>query len=167
VRRAAPGLAGRQDLLAPRQEALAVFFRSLSTLMRSAIPLERALHLLGQQADDPRMAAVCRGLAQAILSGASLSQGMSRYPRAFSVLHCRLVEIGERTGFLDSILERLSCYEEKRRATTMKVRSALTYPALLFLAATLMLIFLPPSSSGASSRWSRAPGYAPPCSPAW
>ncbi|MEW6279332.1 MAG: type II secretion system F family protein [Candidatus Eremiobacterota bacterium] len=133
----------------PAQGSLAVFFRSLAVMFASGVTIDRALTLLSQQqADDPRMAQVADNLAYLVRHGHSISGAMSRYPTVFSKMHFKLVQVGEATGNLEVILDQLSQYEEKRQAMTMKVKSALTYPAFLFGACCLMLFILPPFMLG-------------------
>lgn len=135
-----PNLLGKQL----RANALAVFYRSLSAMTRAGVRIERALQLLGEQEDDPRMAEVCRSLQTNISHGKSLSTAMSQWPDVFSSLELRLVQVGEMTGNIDRILERLANYEESRRSVTMRVKSALTYPAFVFALAMAALVILPP-----------------------
>ncbi|MEW6283815.1 MAG: type II secretion system F family protein, partial [Candidatus Eremiobacterota bacterium] len=128
----------------PASGALAVYFRSLAALFEAGVPLNRALQLLGRQGEDRRMAAIAARMAEQIDGGVMLSAAMAQQRLAFSLLHTRMVQIGERTGSLGLILGRMADYEEKRQRTTLKVRSALTYPAFLAVLATAMLVFVPP-----------------------
>lgn len=130
--------------LRPQPGSLAVFFRSLAVMTQSGVRLDRALKLLSEQGDDPRMSQVSKGMSRAVHVGAKVSAGMLLYPKAFSQLQLKMVQVGERTGALDRILERLSDYEERRRATELKFKSALTYPAFLFGLALVMLVLVPP-----------------------
>lgn len=123
---------------------MAVFFRSLAVLTQSGVRLDRALKLLSEQGDDPRMSEVCKGMSRAVHVGAKVSAGMLLYPQAFSQLQLKMVQVGEQTGALDRILARLSDYEERRRGTELKFKSALTYPAFLFVLALVMLVLVPP-----------------------
>lgn len=127
-----------------RANALAIFYRSLSTMLASGVRIDRALHLLSGQEDDPRMSEICRALYSSVNNGKSLSTAMAQWPDVFSVLEQRLVQVGEITGNVDSILDRLARYEESRRSITMRVQSALTYPLFIFALALLALILLPP-----------------------
>ncbi len=131
----------------PGQQSMAVFFRSLAVMFQGGVTIDRALSLLSVQ-EDQAMAEVCKRMADQVRHGHSLSQAMAKNEPAFTKMHYKLVQVGEATGNLDTILEQLSHYEEKRRATTMKVKSALTYPAFLFAICCLMLMILPPYMLG-------------------
>lgn len=128
----------------PEQTSLAIFLRSLSLLLGCGIRLNSALTLLSRQGDDLMMRSVAIGLAEEVTRGNSLSLGMSCFPNAFDDFHISLVQVGERTGNLEKVLAQLADNEEKASALTMKVKSALTYPAFVFIIGTLMLIFGPP-----------------------
>ncbi len=131
----------------PGTQSLAVFFRSLAVMFASGVTIDRALVLLSVQ-DDKAMAAVSERMAEQVRNGNSMSQAMAKNENAFTKMHYKLVQVGEATGNLDMILDQLSVYEEKRQATSMKVKSALTYPCFLFAACCLMLIILPPYMLG-------------------
>lgn len=116
-------------------------------MFAGGVTIDRALSLLSVQ-DDAAMGAVSERMADQVRSGHPLSQAMARNENAFTKMHYKLVQVGEATGNLELILDQLSTYEEKRQATTMKVKSALTYPCFLFAACCLMLIILPPYMLG-------------------
>ncbi len=113
-------------------------------MFAAGIQFNRALELLGVQSDDPGMRAVAEDVARRVDSGVPLTRAVAAHPQAFSTIQVRMIQVGERTGNLDEILKELAVYEEKRRATTMKVKSALTYPAFLIVISTFMLIVIPP-----------------------
>jgi type IV pilus assembly protein PilC len=128
----------------PSSEALCIFFRSIATMFSAGVPLIRAMDLLGDQTEDPRMAAIARRIAHEIGSGHTLSRAFQVHRRAFTKLQLGLIRVGERTGQLQRVLYRLADYEEKRRGISMRVRSALTYPAFLLAITSFMLVVLPP-----------------------
>lgn len=128
----------------PKAESKTVFLRSLSTMVLAGVTVDRSLDYLADQADDPALSEVCRGMAQRVQNGFPLSAAMACYPRAFSKLQLRLVQMGEKTGLLDQVLLELSRYEEKERALVLKVKSALGYPFFIFVIATIMMITIPP-----------------------
>lgn len=127
-----------------RPDSLRLFYRSLATLLLSGIRIDRALDLLGQQEDDPHMAHISREMCAVVSQGHALSEAMGQWPREFTELDQKLVQVGEMTGNMDQLLERLAGYEENRRAVTMRVKSALTYPFFIFLLTLAALVVLPP-----------------------
>lgn len=139
-----------------------MFFRSLSVLLSSGVGIERSLLLLGDGTDDPRMAEVSRGLARCVRQGLPISTGMAGFPKAFDEMHLGLVEIGEGTGTLDHLLDRLGEYEDRRRAILLKLKSALTYPAFLAFFSILLLVLVPPFLFDRALEVTRDSGVEPP-----
>lgn len=130
--------------IVPKGESKTIFLRSLSTMVLAGVTVDRALDYLGDQVDDPKMSEVCKGMSWRIQGGYPLSQAMACFPKAFSKLQLRMVQMGEKTGTLDQVLLELSHYEEKERALVLKVKSALGYPGFILIIATLMMLLVPP-----------------------
>lgn len=128
----------------PNAESKTVFLRSLSTMVLAGVTVDRSLDYLADQVDDAKLAEICKGMSQRIQGGYPLSAAMACYPRAFSKLQLRLVQMGEKTGLLDQVLLELSRYEEKERALVLKVKSTVSYPAFILVVATIMMITVPP-----------------------
>lgn len=128
----------------PNPESKTVFLRSLSTMVLAGVTVDRSLDYLADQVDDAKLAEICRGMSQRIQGGYPLSAAMACYPRAFTKLQLRLVQMGEKTGLLDQVLLELSRYEEKERALVLKVKSTVSYPAFILVIATIMMITVPP-----------------------
>ena len=128
----------------PNAESKTVFLRSLSTMVLAGVTVDRSLDYLAEQVDDAKLSDICRGMSQRIQGGYPLSAAMACYPRAFTKLQLRLVQMGEKTGLLDQVLLELSRYEEKERALVLKVKSTVSYPAFILVVATIMMITVPP-----------------------
>jgi type II secretory pathway component PulF len=122
----------------------AVFFRSLAALYAAGVRIDRALRLLDDQADDASMGYVSFGLAGVVAAGAPLSKAMAAWPEVFSPMQQQLVKMGEATGRLSTVLERLASFEERSRQTGMRVTTALAYPMMLFVLALAGLVIIPP-----------------------
>lgn len=134
----------QSQLAKPSLQARVIFWRSLSTMVKAGIPLERALNYLAKQSEDLQMAQICLNLADFVREGNYLSDALSRVPQAFSQLQIKMVAMGEQTGVMDSVLTDLSEFEERQRNLLMRVKGSLTYPACILVLATLMVIFVPP-----------------------
>jgi type IV pilus assembly protein PilC len=127
--------------LQPR--SLTIFFRSLATMVESGITLHRAVGLLGAGGDDAGLQQACCHMEHQLLAGKPLSVAMQT-AGAFSDFQIQLIRTGERSGRLAFVLVHLAHHQEKTESTIMKVRSALTYPAIIFLCALAALILAPP-----------------------
>lgn len=121
-----------------------VFFRSLATMFRAGVPINKALELLEEQFSDREATAVLVKISERVRSGHYLSRAMSSCPGVFTQMQLHLVGIAENSGTLDVVLHELAGYEEKQRALLMKVKNAITYPAITLTISLVLLVWLPP-----------------------
>lgn len=121
---------------------LAVFCRQFSTMVDAGVSLVRCLDVLGRQTQDPKLKKILVDLGERIESGESLSRAMQRHPKSFNNLFIGLIRAGEVGGVLEEALQRLSHFLEKDVELRRKIKSAMTYPVLVLLAAIGIVIFL-------------------------
>jgi type IV pilus assembly protein PilC len=119
---------------------LAVFSRQFATLIQSGMPMLRALHTLEDQTENEMIQHAAGEVRKDIESGSSLAQAMERHPRVFDDLYCSLVRSGESSGQLESALDRIAFQLEKLDALRRQIRSAMTYPAFVFVFACAVLL---------------------------
>lgn len=112
-------------------------------MVSSGIPLHYALVNLAEQFEQQRFREAIQSLAQSVRQGKRFSQSLAQHRWLFGPLHRFLITIGEETGGLDLILQRLANYEERSSALRQALVSRLAYPAVLMVIATLTLLFLP------------------------
>lgn len=118
------------------------FTRQFASLMRSHVPLLRALSVLKEQTTHPRLRQVLAGLVEAIRQGETLSSALLRYPRVFSPLYVSLTRSGEVSGTLDEVLDRLAAQADRDETMRAQVQSALAYPTLVGVVGIGTVIFL-------------------------
>jgi len=123
-------------------EDIVVFSRQLATMVDAGISLVSAFDILGEQAEKPAFKKILLKIRDDIQTGNSLSECFAKYPAVFSPLFVNMVKAGESSGMLDDILERLANYLEKTNTLIRKVKSALTYPAIITLMAISITIIL-------------------------
>lgn len=123
-------------------EERVIFARQLATMISSGLPLGVSLETLRAQARSPRMQEVLTGMIGDIQAGSSLSKSMGKYPDAFSRIFITLVEAGEASGKLEELLEELANKMEKDRTFQGKLRGALIYPAIIFLALGAVFVIM-------------------------
>ena len=121
-----------------------MFMRCLATTLGSGVGVDRSLDLLAEQTENRDLRQACEGMAKLVRSGSYLSVAMAKFPWAFSNLQRRLVQVGERTGALVQVLNRLSLYEERQMDMTLKIRSSMTMPLLVCGLCIILVIFVPP-----------------------
>lgn len=118
---------------------LIICFRELAALYTAGIPFSRALYIVSQQVSHPLLQRALRECLRNITSGWSITNALSIYPGLFPELYIRLIEVGENTGKLEQMLEKIAQHAEKTREKTQKFVSALAYPSFI---AAICLAFL-------------------------
>ena len=110
---------------------LALFFRQLSTLINSGIPLVRSLESLKSQTRNSLLKEACESIQKSISVGFSFSESMTKHKDIFSDFCINMVRAGEISGALDITLERLAIYFEEGNRLINQIKGALTYPVLV------------------------------------
>jgi type IV pilus assembly protein PilC len=131
----------------PRKQLVA-FTRQLSTLQDAGLPILRSLQILEEQQKPGLLKAIIGGVADEVESGGTLSDAMSKYPKAFDKLYVNMINAGEAGGVLDLILNRLADFMEKAAKLKKKVIGAMIYPAVVISIAvgvvSMIMIFVIP-----------------------
>lgn len=127
---------------------ISILARQLATMIQSGLSIIRALNILAEQTESKALAKVIIDVRGDVESGVSLSQALARHPRVFPPLMINMVRAGEVGGFLDNVLLSIAENFEAEVKLRGKVKSAMTYPVVVFfiaIAATIgMLIFIVP-----------------------
>ncbi len=121
---------------------LALVTRQLSTLIGAGLPLVECLSAVIEQVENTRIQRALSQIREQVTEGVALADALKAHPRMFSDLYTNMVRAGEASGALDVVLLRLADYTESSAALRDKVRSALTYPSLMALTGTAILLFL-------------------------
>lgn len=119
-----------------------MYSRQLSTLLGAGIPLLRTLNILSGQITSKRLYYANQMIIKDIEAGLSFRDALAKQPQVFTTLWLNLVETGEISGQMPLIMERLADYLEAEGALKTKVVSALTYPLVLIVAVTGVILFL-------------------------
>ncbi len=121
---------------------LALITRQMATLVQAALPLDEVLTAIASQSEKQRIRSMIFAVRAKVMEGHTLADGLGEFPKVFSDLYCATVDAGERSGHLDTVLERLADYAENQQELQGKVRQALIYPAFLTVFAIAIVIFL-------------------------
>jgi type IV pilus assembly protein PilC len=125
-----------------------VFTRQLATLIDAGLPILRSLNVLTEQVESSLFKEKIAAMARDIESGSTLSEAMAKHPRQFDGLYVNMVRAGEIGGVLESTLNKVAEYLERRAALVSKIRSAMMYPIVVLCFATTLvlgiLIFIMP-----------------------
>jgi type IV pilus assembly protein PilC len=124
-------------------KTVAVFNRQLSVMFNAGLPITQALAILATQQKDKNFQSILVEIRKDVEGGANLSNAMKKHPKVFNELYTSMIQAGEASGNLDTILLRLSQYIENITKLIGKVKSALAYPiAVLVIAVTLTAVIL-------------------------
>ncbi len=131
------------------QSDLLVFFRQMSVMLKSGVPLSQALELLAENMTNKQFGSNIFDVSKRLGSGEELSSSLNKYNRIFSPTMIGLIEAGEAGGILSEVLERLALLIESQSKIKGQITGALIYPvAILVLAITIslaLLIFIVPT----------------------
>jgi len=127
---------------------IAVFSRQLATMMSSGVPMVQAFEIVGRGHANRNMQDLILGVKAHVEQGGSLAEGLAKYPRYFDELFVNLVQAGEASGILESILHKIATYKEKMEALKSKIKGALFYPiaviVVAFVITSILMIYVIP-----------------------
>lgn len=117
---------------------IALFTRQMSTMMRAGVPLVQAFEIVSEGVDKPKMATLIKEVRGDVAGGNSFAQSIRKHPIYFDELFCNLVDAGEQSGALETMLDRIATYKEKTESLKAKVKKAMTYPIAVLLVAVIV-----------------------------
>lgn len=132
---------GRHSAKASFRE-VTMFTRQLASLIRSGVPILRALAIIREQTEKEGFRWVVGDITNRVRDGASLSAALEFYPRIFPLLYIDLVKAGESAGKLDVILDNLANAREREEDIRRKSRAAMAYPILVLLIGIITVFVL-------------------------
>ena len=143
---------------------IAIFTRQLATMMKSGIPLVQSFEIVGEGLENPSMREVVMKIRDDVSSGLNFADSVRKHPRQFDELFCNLVEAGEQSGALETMLERLATYKEKSEALKSKIKKAMNYPITIvsiagIVTAILLIKVVPQFASTFSSFGAQLPAF--------
>jgi type IV pilus assembly protein PilC len=131
-----------------KPKSLQVFARQFATMIGAGVSVVQALVTLEEQTDDKYLADVIADVRSDVEGGVILSKALARHPKVFNRLFVAMVEAGESSGTLDTVLDRVAVQIEKETQIKRRVKGAMIYPAVVisfaFLVLTFMLLFIIP-----------------------
>lgn len=120
----------------------ALMTRQMATLCGAGLSIMEGLAALIEQTENKASKKVWVDVREGVKEGSTFADALSRHPKVFSTLYCQMVRAGEASGALDKILLRLADYLESQVRLRGKIFSMMTYPILMMVVSTLILLFL-------------------------
>jgi general secretion pathway protein F len=119
---------------------IALFTRQLASLIRANITVVESLTALIEQTENSKLKVVLSLVRQDVNEGSSLAKALSKHTKVFNNVYINMVEAGESSGTLPLVLLRLADFQEGQVRLKNKVSSALMYPVLMMIVATLLIV---------------------------
>jgi len=127
---------------------IAIFARQIATMMQAGVPLVQSFEIIGEGNEKQSMQKLIFGIKSEVEGGVSLAEALSKQPLYFDALFVNLVNAGEQSGALETMLDKLATYKEKTEALKAKVKKALFYPVAVlivaFIVTVILLVFVVP-----------------------
>ncbi len=113
------------------KSVVGVTYEQMADLLRAGVPLLRGLDVLGRQSSNAALARVLREVHDDVAGGDTLADAMDKHPNAFPKLHVAMVRAGEKGGFMEDVLTRLSEFVARQDELRNKFIGSMIYPLVL------------------------------------
>ena len=142
---------------------LEFFTSQLALLLESGVRVDKGIDIIMQSNAQPALTKLLSKISAMLKKGNSLSEAFAEHPDLFSPLYISLLKIGESSGNLTEVLNRLSADLKFQKELKAQISQALTYPSVIMMvclaAVYFVLTFIVPKMSGIFTDLSQAPWY--------
>ncbi|XXF08175.1 type II secretion system F family protein [Pseudomonas sp. D2-3] len=121
---------------------IALFARQMATMMKAGVPLLQSFDIIADGLENPNMRKLVDEIKQHVAAGNSFAAALRTKPQYFDDLFCNLVEAGEQSGALETLLDRVATYKEKTEALKAKIKKAMNYPIAVVAVAVIVTCIL-------------------------
>ena len=121
---------------------IVIFSKQFATMVKAGLPILNVLSMLRDQLEHPELKIIVEDIRKNLEGGLTLSKCFEKYPKIFDNVYINLIKAGEASGKLDVFLMKLVDSLEKREKVKKKIKSALTYPVVMFVVAITVMVFM-------------------------
>lgn len=122
---------------------IALFTRQMATMLKAGVPLLQGFEIVSNGIEKLKLKKIINELKNDVNSGTSFAKALEKHPKYFDELFCNLVQAGEQSGSLETMLDRIATYKEKIESLKAKIKKALTYPiAVIVIGVVVSAILL-------------------------
>lgn len=121
---------------------ISIFTRQMATMMKAGVPLVQSFEIVADGVDNPRMRDLILAIREGVASGTGFAASLAQHPKYFDELFCNLVDSGEQSGALETMLDRIATYKEKTEELKAKIKKAMTYPISILVIALVVTAIL-------------------------
>ena len=123
-------------------EDILIFSKQFATMVKAGLPILQVLAMLRDQMESQGIKDIIEDIRKSLEGGITLSKCFEKYPQIFDSIYINLIKAGEASGKLDVFLMKLVESLEKREKVKKKIKSALTYPVVMFTVAITVMVFM-------------------------
>lgn len=125
-----------------KRSDLVFFLTQLSTFLKSGLPLLDSIKILEKQTKKKMHKNLYKSIAYELTMGENFSESIEKQGESFPKLLVNMIRSAELAGNLPEILDDMAIYYEEMEKTRKQMKSAMTYPAVIFVFATIVLVFI-------------------------
>lgn len=127
---------------------ITIFSRQLATMMQAGIPIISSFDIVAKGQTNDNMKKLIESIKNSVEAGDTLADSLKKHPQHFNPLFCNLIDAGEKSGSLETMLNNIASYQEKTESIKKKIKKALFYPVAVLVIAALvsagLLIYVVP-----------------------
>lgn len=121
---------------------LSILCSGLSTMIGSGIPIFEALNIMEDLSNKKQIKESLNEIKKSVNKGETIHMSMKKFPNVYPVFMSEMIRVGEESGRIDEVLGVLSEYYEEYDKISIKMKTAITYPLLVFISSIFIIIFL-------------------------
>lgn len=125
-----------------KKKDLAIFCRQFYTMVNAGIGIVKSFEILEAQTSNKTLKNAIASIYEDVQKGYTISQAMMKHERVFPSILINMIQAGEVSGTLDTILERMANHFEKENKLENKIKSAMIYPIVLIVISIAVIIFM-------------------------
>ncbi len=126
----------------PKTRDVIVFSNQLANLIESGVALITGLHLMAEEVNSKPLQRVLHQVVEDIRQGSSISAALAKHELVFPPIYSQMIRVGEQTGNLSEVLRQLAIHLEKEHTIRSRIRSAMTYPAVVLSLAFVVVLIM-------------------------
>src|SRR5438876_482983 len=116
-----------------QKTALARFARTLSVLSKSGVPILQSLDVVAETVNNSLMSKAIKDVQESVKQGESLSKPLGRHNALFPAMVVQMLAVGEETGALDTMLEKVAIFYDDEVTATVDSLTSIIEPAMIFI----------------------------------
>ena len=121
-----------------KPQDIAIFTRQMATMMKAGVPLVQSFEIVAEGVENDSLRSLILNIRDDVAAGSGFASALQKHPKQFDDLFCNLVDSGEQSGALETMLDRIATYKEKTEALKAKIKKAMTYPIAVIVVAVVV-----------------------------